>query len=84
MNVTIDPQNCPCHIKAPDTRDLVERLIRQGEEQLDQAQATSESARAMHWQGPAGEHYRDTLHDLYFDAMRAKLSLDVVRRLAWG
>lgn len=84
MNTTIDPQNCVCHAKAPDTRNTVERLIRQGEEKLDWAQTVSESTKAMHWEGPAGEHYRDTLHGLYYDVMCAKLSFDTLRQLAWG
>lgn len=69
---------------APDTRNMVELLVRRSEEQLDQSQTTSETARSMHWQGLAGDHYRETVRELYYDAMRARLSLDVIRRLVWG
>ncbi|NEG77627.1 hypothetical protein [Bifidobacterium avesanii] len=83
MNTTIDPQNCQCHFLAPKTHDEVRRLLRESRERLDRAQIASDSARTLHWEGAAGEYYRETLRVLYYDAMRAGLSLDVVRQLAW-
>lgn len=68
---------------APTTRADVERLLRESEQRLDEAQTVSDASRTLHWTGEASERYRETLRTLYYDAMRAKLSLDVVRKLAW-